>query len=87
MHDVVAKRCRKEELKMNFTLPCAGIVRTGTKGVISPAGAAAIPAGRRTPSVAATLRETGTQGKPGQPSDPMPEGSACRLSKGETRDA
>jgi hypothetical protein len=49
MHDVVAKRCRKEELKMNFTLPCAGIVRTGTKGVISPSGAADGSGGREDP--------------------------------------
>jgi len=49
MHDVVAKQCRKEELKMNFTLPCAGIIRTGTKRVISPSGAADRTGGREDP--------------------------------------
>jgi len=49
MHDVVANGCRKEEQKTGFTLPCAGIIRTGTKGVISPPGAADEAGGREDP--------------------------------------
>jgi hypothetical protein len=48
-HDVVAEWCRDEEQKTGFTLPCAGIIRTGTKGVISPPGTADEPGGREDP--------------------------------------
>jgi hypothetical protein len=34
---IVVRNGREEEQKTcGFTLPCAGIIRTGTKGVISP---------------------------------------------------
>ena len=52
----VACKNREEEQKaLGFTLPCAGIIRTGSKGLLSPTRTLA----GRTPSVGRKVRRKG----------------------------